>query len=384
MEVDFETSMDDTENMMMQVEFYEERRKNDKWAPLETLPDDEMDVILSFLSFTEYQKLCLVSHRLKDAVSVSSHLYVDDLHHYLSCLPQSSSPSNSASPTITTATTAKNHLITDLARTSKSMVEFLPPQEELRALLGRFHNLNVVQLSGLSIVGDDIVSILNKSPSASRMKQITLHGCSLSYWCNEAFQLTNLQHITIMGGGSIRARISTLLQNSKQLQSLCIEQCSTLRDDCVNDMVPILRHTLQSLTLHQCIRIRSPTLQFPLLTNLNLAGCFALSQLPNLHCPNLRSMDLSFCVRLTGEEIEQLISNRTLYNLQELIMIKCAGLQTLNLISSTLQRINVSFCSNLKELKLDCPNLQFLEVSVKNFQTFFFVFCVVVAGKSAT
>jgi hypothetical protein len=229
--------------------------------------------------------------------------------------------------------------------------------------LGRFQCLNVLHLQGLGEVGDDVLNILNESPAASTITQISLHGCALSYWCNQALRLENLRHATITGG-SIRARICSILQHSPQLQSLSIGQCSALRDDTVAEMVHLLHGRLQRLTLHQCLRVQNPILQFPRLTHLSLVGCFGLSSLPQFACPNLLVLDLSFCVRLDGPHIGQLVKDQ-LPHLEELVLVKCAAVQTLHLSSITLRRLNVSFCNHLTELRISVPALRLFEVSGK-------------------
>jgi hypothetical protein len=318
------------------------------FSPLESMPSDAMNVVLSCLTFNEFQRLSILSKRLSAGVSNSSHLYMNG-HSYSS---SSSSPTQNMLHPTSEMRHPHPHTMTH-----RRSVEFLPPEDDLRRLLGRFRCLNSLHLQGLAVVGDEVVSILNDSPAADTITHIFLHGCSLSYWCSESFQLKHLQHVTICGG-QIRASVCSLLKDSQHLRSLSIGQCSAMRDDKVSD---IAKQTflLESLTLNQCVRLRQPVIKFPKLETLNLSGCFGLTSLPQFACPNLKELDLSFCVHLSGEKIQEIVSK--LPRLEELVMVKCAGVQSLNISSKTLRLLNLSFCS-LTELRLHCPKLQVLEV----------------------
>ena len=258
-------------------------RSKNTISQLESLPLDAMNIILSYLTFQEFQRLSILCKRLNQAVSCSSHLHMTG-QGYLPSLPPSFAhghPNTEFRQPIMTQSRALH------------MVEYLPPEEDLRRLLQRFQSLNALHLQGLGAIGDNVVPILNESPASNTLKHISLHGCSLSYWCNQSFRLEHLQHLTIYGG-SIRANICSLLQHSNDLRSLSIGQCAAIRDDSVSDLASLLQRKLERLTLHQCVRIRQPNLQFPKLEHLNLVGCFGLSSFPDFECPNLKEMDLSF------------------------------------------------------------------------------------------
>lgn len=303
-----------------------------KLSLLGMLPCDAMNVILSFLTLDDFEQLSAVSKRMNEAVSFSSHLNMSG-----------------------------STFLSVLHSTRKRLVPSTKiPQDDLRQLLERFKNLNIVHLQGLASVGDDLVSIINEYSAASSLTTISLHGCSLSYWCAQSFQLKHLQHVAL-SSCSIRVPIYSLLKHSPKLKSLSIAQCSALKDDDLFDIQLLLHKSLQSLTLKQCIRINRPVLQFPSLSRLNMVGCFGLASLNGFLCPNLRYLNLSFCMRLTGEQIEQLVAR--IPNLEELVMMKCSGVCSFTLSSRHLQSLNVSFCHNLRELRMDCPSLRELEVS---------------------
>jgi hypothetical protein len=319
---------------------------------LESLPLDDMNVVLSFLSFDEFQILSMLSKKLNESLLCSSHLYMTErcLSSYVTKRLRTT-----GSPPGQVVQDQQTHAQRQL-RLSRNTANHLSP-DDLRHLLGRYHCLNVLHLQGLAAVGDHIVSILNESPAASKLTKISLQGCSLSYWCNQSLALVNLQHV-IISGGSIRTRFCSLLKNSLQLRSLSISQCSSLRDESV---ATLQQEKLQHLTLRQCERLKRPVLRFSRLTHLNLVGCYGLTDLPGFDCPSVRDLDLSFCVRLSGEIVEQIVLR--LPHLEKLVMVKCPGVQQFRLSSKSLQVLNMSFCSSLQELRLHCPNLQALEVS---------------------
>lgn len=318
-------------------------------SQLESLSSDAMNVVLSCLTCNEFQRLSITSKRLSEAVSNSSHLYMNG-HSYSSS--SSYSPQQNMLHPMSEMKHPHPHTMT-----RRRSVEFLLPEDDLRRLLGRFQCLNSLHLQGLAVVGDEVVSILNESPAADTITHIFLHGCALSYCCSESFQLKNLQHVTICGG-QIRARLCSLLKYSRHLQSLSIGQCSAMRDVQVSHIAS-QTFQLDSLTLQQCVRLRQPVIRFPKLETLNLSGSFGLTGLPQFACPTLKELDISFCVLLSGEQIQGIVSELPL--LEELVMARCTGVQSLNLSSKTLRLLNLSFCS-LTELRLQCPKLQVLEV----------------------
>jgi hypothetical protein len=294
-------------------------------SPLEQMPPDLMKNILSYLFLDDFDALNLVSHRLREAVTWADHVYMNERsmrasHHH------------------------EAHMTAAV----------------MRKLLQRYESLNVLHLYGLAAVGDHLFSILNESASAQTLQRISLHGCCLSYWCPTSLQLKHLTHVTIMGG-SIRVAFGSFITTSLQLKSLAIGQCSSLRDENVRDITERLKHTLESLSLHQCLRVKKPILQFENLTSLSLMGCFALSDLPKFHCPMLKSLCLSFCFHLEGAVIQQIVDS--LEHMEHLTLIKCPRLVELTICSETLQTTNVSLSNQLRTLHLSCPQLSKLEAA---------------------
>mmetsp|Transcript_29137 Transcript_29137/g.48173 ORF Transcript_29137/g.48173 Transcript_29137/m.48173 type:complete len:403 (-) Transcript_29137:6-1214(-) len=295
-------------------------------ALLEELPPDVMKNVLSFLFLDELDVLSLVSRQINEGVMGADHL----------------------------------HMNQSIIHTSHGSHEAHITEAGMRKLLQRYNSLNVLHLHGLASVGDRLFSILNESPSASTLHRISLHGCRLSYWCPTSLQLQHLTHVTITGG-SIRVGFGAFIASSLMLKSLSIGQCSSLQDENVADITGRLHNTLASLSLHQCLRVKKPVLQFDRLTSLNLMGCFALSDLPNFQCPALKSLVLSFCFRLEGKQIQHIVDS--LPEIEHLALVKCPLLHELKILSDTLQSLSVSLSNNLRVLSLCTPNLQTVEAT---------------------
>ena len=309
-----------------------------------------MDNILSYLTLVEYSNLSIASRIMRKTVSRSTHLYMYEyglfrkstipvVHHQNGEVQESSD----ASP-------VSSELSQHCTNT---------PQKELLRLMDRFNNLSVLNLQGLAPVGDDVIDILNRCPSALTLQSITLHSCALSYWCAHSFKLQNLQSLTLTGN-SIRARMTSLLENSKNLKSLTFQQCPALRDGDIEGISRILGTSLEELVLNHT-KLAKPVAYFPRLKAANFAGGFCLTSLSRFDCPNLKTLNLSFCVRLSENHIEKIMENSP--TLETLIIVKCSGVHSLDLESKNLCILDASFTHNLSDLRLACPALRHLDVS---------------------
>jgi hypothetical protein len=388
------SSINTDESMMMLVDDDDDIGKlSSSWSSLPlslsqptetpvTIDPDSMDSILSFLTLSDYLNLSMVSKGMNDSVSTSSHLFMltacsntiirrgpyqfrrrhDDndnssKHNYLIChTPEELAIENSL-------VFSSGFRTASLSSSSSSDSQ---QQHDLVTLLNRFQNLRVVSLCGpvLSMVSDTLIGILNGCPASNTLQSITLHGCDLSYWCTQSLQIPNLQHLTFTGGTSIRSRISFLLKDSKQLKTVTLKDCPSIRDEDIYELSKIVQNTLEELTLHHLKLLRPRRVRVRRLNRLSLVGCFSLTDLSKIHCPTLTELNLSFCVRLTGEQIQCMIDR--LPSLTTLIMMNCSGVRTLELNSNTLRVLNVSYSHSLQRLRLVCPLLEQLEVSFDN------------------
>jgi hypothetical protein len=361
------------------------------YSLLENLPPDLIRSILSYLYFEDLDSIQFVSHCMNNAIRWVHHVYMTEQSLRTIWQRNQNTKALEGTTSLLQCHSPTWHLTLPPQQPHPSQI--LPKRLEtptfacdsrnmtpsgFRSFLRRYDSLNVLHLYGLACVGDELFSILNESPSAKTLQRIELHGCCLSYWCRTSLELTNLTHLTIMGG-SIRVSLGSFLwtcANTKddkdddglykknptsRLKSLAIGQCSSLRDECVREICHQLESTLESLSLHQCLRIKNPAIQVSKLHSLQLMGCFALSDLPMFHCPLLTSLSLSFCFRLEGDVIQTVVDS--LHFLENLILLKCPRLVRLQISSSTLRTLNVSLCNELHTLRLNCPKLDTLDTS---------------------
>lgn len=301
---------------------------------LENLPEDAVDLLLSFLSMDDYTRLSAVSTRVRTLVSEASHLLMED-----TILDPTLSPKD---------------------KSFKVFVRLSLDQSRLHKILRRFHSLNVVRLENLSEVGDKLLSIINAAPSASNLNSLVVSGANLTYWCVDSFELPNLKKLTI-AGGSVRTSISSLVGSTSQLESLTIDRSNFVRDDQIMDVTGRMYGSLKYLQLRQCLRIRSPVLCLANLKSLRLIGCFGLTGLPHLDCPNLSHLDLSFCFHMESNAVHAAIE--ALPNLECLQLVKCPRLEHLTISSDKLRVLNMQMSRNVRFCKLQCPLLEQLETA---------------------
>lgn len=310
-----------------------------------------MDIILSYLTLVEYSKLSIASRIMQDTVSKSTHLYMEAYGLFRKRTTPTIYQKEDVQETIVASPSSQEP--------SEPSESCITPQDELQLLMKRFSNISVLNLQGMAPVGDDMIDILNRCPSALTLKSITLHSCALSYWCAHSFKLRNLEKLTLTGN-SIRARMTFLLKHSKNLKSLTFKQCPALRDGDIAGISRILHPSLEELILNHT-KLSKPVARFPRLTLASFAGGFCLTSLSRFDCPNLKSLNLSFCVRLSGIQIENIVENSPL--LETLIIVKCAGVQSLDIESKNLRRLDAGFTHNLRDLRLECPNLRNLDTT---------------------
>ena len=341
---------------------------------IETIPLDAMNVLTSYLLLSDFVSLSVCSTKMYGTISKASHLYMDDPFVFaqrgLPCNTSSSHHASVDSPPPSSRRFASSLRVSD---------------QILTRLLSRYQNLRTLHLSGMGAIGDSLFSILNRVKAARYIQSLSLDGVSLTYWCQDALQLENLQELRI-ASCSIRASLQLLVgvsnagnggqlsstsgngseENSttrtrnttrststttstttisqqpriSKLQSLSISQGSSLRDDQLRALLTHLNGTLKNLSLTQCLRLRSPRIAMEQLEKLNLMGSFALQDLPALQCPMLRSLNLSFCFRLSNDSIRSIV-NALSSQLEELVLAKCLLLQDLSLESKTLQNLDI-------------------------------------------
>ncbi|PRP88677.1 F-box and leucine-rich repeat protein 20 [Planoprotostelium fungivorum] len=99
----------------------------------------------------------------------------------------------------------------------------------------------------------------------------------------------------------------------------------------------------------------------PLLEELDISWCERVGDPSMLmlsdHCPNLFHLSITCCINITGQGLSTLVS-RCSY-LSRLDLMGCTAVRTLQISSKSLKTINVSNCTQLKEV--ECLNLPCLQ-----------------------
>ena len=342
---------------------------------------DALSSILSFLDLAALTNLQATSTKLFDTVALAAtHLfvpvsYLNHRHHH----------------SITTSTYKyrgglyEQEVVLPLEASSErsGLSSSSPPpasktpQDQLRCLLRRYPNLTFLAIDRVAPVGDEVIQIINECPSRMTLTSLSLSNLALSYWCRHSLHLPNLNHLSLTGN-SVRARIVNVIRDTtvyQNLQSLCIQDCNTaIRDDDMIDLSRQLGHSLKVLQMRNA-KLSNPKANFPRLETLKLCGCFHLKSLSNFNCPNLVELNLSFCVKLTGQAISSFIeppsplpssrdkTNTRMKNLKSLTLMKCLpDSLILSKGTTSLSCIKIDFCHNLKNMQLVCPDLSVFEV----------------------
>jgi hypothetical protein len=296
------------------------------------LPIDAACLIMSFLYFSELQSMSRCSRRMYYVVSHAHYINMEETFELPRVTYQSDSEATESKPSyLTQRSPLLNH-------------------RTLTNILYRYSNLKELHLAGLSAVGDSLFRLINEAPAASNIRSLTIQGASLTYWCPGLLQLPRLENLKVVGG-SIRASLALILGPTTSLKSLSFAQCPGLRDDHLRSLVAPLAESLEELNVHQCLRIKHPRIESNRLQKLSFMGCFALIELPNLHAPAVRELNLSFCLHLNSQQIHSIVDS--LPSLEILRLVKCPLIDRLYLQSlPNLCCLDVSYCNSLNSLQI--------------------------------
>ena len=345
----------------------------------ERFDSDALSCILSFLDLAALTNLQATSKKLLDTVALATTQlfvpvsYLNHRHHRLTTTSSYKYRGGLYEQQIVLPLDSSAAGSERSGPPSSSPPASKTPQDQLRCLLRRYPNLTFLAIDRVAPVGDEVIQIINECPSRMTLTSLSLSNLALSYWCRHSLHLPNLKHLSLTGN-SVRARIVNVIRDTtvyQNLQCLCIQDCNTaIRDDDMIDLSRQVGHSLKTLQMRNA-KLSNPQAYFPRLENLKLCGCFHLKSLSNFDCPNLVELNLSFCVKLTGQSISSFIeppspSQKTerMKNLKSLVLMKC--LQDSLVISTgdtNLSCIKIDFCHNLKNVQLVCPNLSVFEVS---------------------
>lgn len=300
------------------------------------LPIDAACLVMSFLYFSELQSMSMCSRRMYYVVSQAHNINMEETFDVPRVTYQPDPNASEPKPSYLAQRAARlNH-------------------QSLTNMLYRYANLKELHLAGLGPVGDSLFRLINEAPAASNIRSLTIQGASLTYWCPGLLQLPRLENLKV-AGGSIRASLALILGQTTSLKSLSFAQCSGLRDDHLRSVVAPLAESLEELNVHHCLRIKRPRIDSNRLEKLSFMGCFALTELPGLYAPAVRELNLSFCLRLSSQQIHSIVGS--LPNLETLRLVKCPLLDRLFFHSlPNLRCLDISYCNSLNSLHVrKCP-----------------------------
>eukprot|EP00977_Amphora_coffeiformis_P003082 scaffold578_cov167-Amphora_coffeaeformis.AAC.29 len=155
---------------------------------LETdMPIDTACLVLSFLHYSDLQRLSLCSRRLYGVVLHAPSLFMEEACEQE--LPR---------------TTRRTHYRTTphIHRREVDPCTGRPTRHDKRSLgrlLERYTHLTELHVAGLARVGDALFRMLNQAPAASNLHSLTLNGAALTYWCPDVLQLPKLRRLRISG-----------------------------------------------------------------------------------------------------------------------------------------------------------------------------------------
>lgn len=299
---------------------------------LEDMPQDAFSNILSFLHFEDLDELSFVSKNMFAAVSIMT-----------------------------------THFFAFKTRCSERYLSLRFSPEGLRRLMGRFHHLEVLHMSGLASVGDDLFAILNQSPATSSLRDVKLFDFAVR---RRVPVLLDIPHLTSV-------KISGELTNwCDSLTSSNWLKCLTIRDRHLKDydLEELLRchPRLEHLTveLESASRLSSPMIKSESLESLTIKGCSGPLGFPDPCCPRLRCLDLRSTSHVvfsheSDEEnkLDEFIQSfPSLENLTLDINVKSCAITSL-----TLKSVLLVNCFRMKSIELICPNLERLKTPINRF-----------------
>ena len=265
-------------------------------------------------------------------------------------------------------------------------ISTLTSLQQVHTLLGRFQHLRHLTLHKLNLLEDKFLSLFKNYPSTPLLITLQLfqarilphHDSNASIKKKKTLNLNNLQHIVVSGTIYDADIASMLISSSQNFKTIELQGFRTLTDNHLlelfssnssnsNNESPHTNNKRMSMvTKLQCkdfTQIKHPTLNFPSLLSLNLSQS-GIQSLSHIHCPKLIELDLSSCSYLTDNVIASFISSSPSAQHLEIVKLKaCRGFQHLNISSKSLKTLDVTLCTLLQSLEIDCDNLIDFQVS---------------------
>ncbi len=385
--------------------------KNQSQSILLSIPVDQCQHVLSYMTAVELLTLSLVSKQIKAMV----------LHTHTLIVPQSTStftspigmdnnlrrsianihnldPISSVTYNTRRASLPASILSSSSQKNKKEEKEFeLTDVMRLTNLLRKFQNLRTIRLCDVSSMEDNFIPIINQfyrhaNSSLVRLEchnvRIVKDGGHLLY----SFPNNRLSHMELHGTMFCSYKVLKSFTMSDNLQTLKLSGCRALVDLDVEDIVtrtsksssssftsPMkvgdintntqnigtgtrnTRKVLNHLSLENCSKLLSPRIQSQSLERLSLSKNPLLRNISGVHCPNLIELDLSYCSSLGAGAVEALL--QTSSYLQKLNLSGCRGFDELCISSQHMSDLDLGMCM-MHRATIACPELTSLNIGL--------------------
>jgi hypothetical protein len=355
-------------------------------ASLSSLPDDQRQQVLSYLTCPELLTLTMVSKAVR-VIALRSHSLVFD---------------NSGTTNNNNDRTTTRHTNPNLRRAIGNKINLEPfsthprhqqqnqrqrwidgsngmneaatiSETHLDNLLQRFHSLRKLRLNGITPPVHDeqrLIQIINSCQAASSIVHIELHNVRL---VQNKYKLIlpnnqNLQHFAISGTifSFYNPVLKSFVSSSKNLQCLHLNGCRSLVDADVQDMSRTILHSpkskLKELSLKSSSKLIRPGIHCPSLEILDLSLSPMIQDLTNVICPRLKKIDLSYCTKVTDDSVHSLLLSCPC--LEVLNLDGCSTLSAADFTSRSLKRLDMNLCTDLNSVNINCEELKKLEVCI--------------------
>jgi uncharacterized protein YjbI with pentapeptide repeats len=338
---------------------------NDPSSDLISLPTDQLQQILSFVTIHEFLALSQTSKSIHNMIDLAHHLCYQgsDYDQKMGRINRNKGHADlrRSMPNIANMDPISSHEFEKRAVHHRSDLTVT----KLTHCLNRFHYLRTLQLYRMEHIGDKFLPILNAAPTKFYLTHLKLHNVRI---VKDAYTLNlpddRLSHVELDGVIFCTYKVLKSFTTSRNLQVLNMSGCRALKDADVHDIIRRQNEfqKLRELVLENCSTIVAPNIACHTLIRLSLARCNMLRDLSLISCTNLVHVDLSYCSLITDSTFKALIRQNA--NIQKLSLKGVRGVASIDLRSDCLQELDLSMCIGLKDCNIDCRAMVMLEMGM--------------------